>query len=99
MMKDEINGTLAVIDNYNFCDMQTNRQTGGHGDSMTDPAQMAESVKIKIRKWSKPSNIKGFLVLQLFTLFDQKSPALLVPVANGVDRQTTDDKRTSQLMD
>ena len=27
-------------------DKQTNRQTDGHGDSMTDPAQRAESVKI-----------------------------------------------------
>ena len=27
-------------------DKQTNRQTSGHGDSMTDPAQRAESVKI-----------------------------------------------------
>ena len=25
---------------------QTNRQTNGHGDSMTDPAQRAESVKM-----------------------------------------------------
>ena len=25
---------------------QTNKQTNGHGDSMTDPAQRAESVKI-----------------------------------------------------
>ena len=27
----------------------TNRQTNGHGNSMTDPAQRAESVKIKSR--------------------------------------------------
>ena len=33
---------LAVIDNYNFCD----KHTYGHGDSMTDPAQRAESLKI-----------------------------------------------------
>ena len=26
-------------------DRQTNTQTDGHGDSMTDPAQRAESVK------------------------------------------------------
>ena len=26
-------------------DIQTDRQTHGHGDSMTDPAQRAESVK------------------------------------------------------
>ena len=26
-------------------DKQTDRQTDGHGDSMTDPAQRAESVK------------------------------------------------------
>ena len=26
-------------------DTQTDRQTDGHGDSMTDPAQRAESVK------------------------------------------------------
>ena len=29
--------TLAVINNYKFYD----RQTDGHGDSMTDPAEMA----------------------------------------------------------
>ena len=29
---------------------QTNRHTDGHGDSMTDPAQRAESVKI--RSWN-----------------------------------------------
>ena len=28
-------------------DKQTDRQTNGYGDSMTDPAQRAESVKIK----------------------------------------------------
>ena len=28
-------------------DKQTDRQTDGHGDSMTDPAQRAESVKNK----------------------------------------------------
>ena len=33
--------TLAVIDNYNFCDKHTHR----HGNSMTDPAQRAKSVK------------------------------------------------------
>ena len=27
-------------------DRQTNKHTDGHGDSMTDPAQRAESVKI-----------------------------------------------------
>ena len=38
---------LYVIDNYNFCDRHTNKhtQTDGHHDSMTDPAQSAESVK------------------------------------------------------
>ena len=34
--------TLAVMDNYNFYD----GQTVGHADSMTDPAQRAESVNI-----------------------------------------------------
>ena len=29
-------------------DTQTDTQTHGHGDSMTDPAQRAESVKIKL---------------------------------------------------
>ena len=29
-------------------DRQTNKQTDGHGDSMTDPAQRAESVKIQV---------------------------------------------------
>ena len=31
---------------------QTDRQTNGHGDSMTDPAQRAESVK-RVAKISK----------------------------------------------
>ena len=42
MKKDKKPDTLAVIDNY----IQTDRQTDRHGDSMTDPAQRAESVKI-----------------------------------------------------
>ena len=41
MKKDKKSNTLAVVDNYNCCDIQTD----GHGDSMTDPAQMAELVK------------------------------------------------------
>ena len=45
MKKDKKPDTLAVIDNFNFCDIQTDRQTDGHGDSMTDPVQRAESVK------------------------------------------------------
>ena len=46
MKKDKKPDTLAVIDNDNCCDIQTDRQTDGHGDSMTDPAQRAEWVKI-----------------------------------------------------
>ena len=42
MKKDEKPDTLAVIGNYNFCDIKTD----GPGDSMTDPAQRAKSVKI-----------------------------------------------------
>ena len=38
---------LAVIDNYNFYDRHTLIHTYGHGDSMTDPAKGAESVKPK----------------------------------------------------
>ena len=41
MKTDKIYDTLAVIDNYNFCDIQTD----GQGDSMTDPASRAESMK------------------------------------------------------
>ena len=41
MKKEEKPDTLAVINNYNFCD----RQTDGHGDSMTNLAQRAQSVK------------------------------------------------------
>ena len=41
MKKDKISDTLAVIDNYNFCDIQTD----GQGDSMTDPVWRAESMK------------------------------------------------------
>ena len=35
---------------------QTDRQTDGHGDSMTDPAQRAESVK-RNRKWKERQKI------------------------------------------
>ena len=43
----------------------TNRQTDGHGDSMTDPAQRAESVKI----WSFGSNYQEMVHLwQTFCL-------------------------------
>ena len=45
MKKDKQPNNLAVIDNYNFCDRHTNRHTDGHGDSMNNPAQRAESVK------------------------------------------------------
>ena len=45
MKKDERPDTLAIIDNYNFYDRQTYIHKYGHGDSMTDPAQRAESVK------------------------------------------------------
>ena len=45
MKKDKKPNTSAVIDNYNFYDRQTDRLTYGHGDSMTDPAQRAKSVK------------------------------------------------------
>ena len=31
-------------------DRQTDKHTHGHGDSMTDPAQRAESVKITLKK-------------------------------------------------
>ena len=46
MKKDEIPDTLAVTDNYNFCDRQTDTQTDGHVNSKTDLAQRAESGKI-----------------------------------------------------
>ena len=36
-------------------DKQTDRQTDGHGDSMTDPAQRAESVKILHTGNTRPS--------------------------------------------
>ena len=36
---------MAIIDNYNMFDKYTYRHTDRHGDSMTDPAQRAESVK------------------------------------------------------
>ena len=41
MKKDKNSDYLAIIDNYNFYD----RHTYGDGDSMTDPAQRAQSVK------------------------------------------------------
>ena len=45
MKKDKKYDTLAVIDNNNFCDIQTD----GHGDSMTNPARRAESVKMRLK--------------------------------------------------
>ena len=45
MKKGKKPNTLAVIENYNFSDKHTDIQTDGHGDSITDPAQRAESVK------------------------------------------------------
>ena len=45
MRKYEKLDTLAVIENYTVCDRHTDTQTDGHGDSMTDPAHMDESVK------------------------------------------------------
>ena len=44
MKKDKKPDTLTVINNYNFCDIQTD----GHGNSMTNPAQGAKSVKTQI---------------------------------------------------
>ena len=45
--------TLAVINNYYHCDIHTHR----HGDSMTDPAQRAKSVKnVKLVR-----SFKGYL--------------------------------------
>ena len=35
-------------------DKQTDKQTHGHGDSMTDPAQRAESVKIQANIYRGP---------------------------------------------
>ena len=35
---------LAILDNYNFGDKHTHRQTDGHSDSKTNPAQRAESM-------------------------------------------------------
>ena len=35
-----------MAQNDKHTDKHTDRQTDGHGDSMTDPAQRAESVKI-----------------------------------------------------
>ena len=42
MKKDKKSDTLAVINNFNFSDIQTD----GHGDSMTEPARRAELMKI-----------------------------------------------------
>ena len=46
MKKDKKPDTLAVIDNYKFYDRQTHKQTDKPGDSMTDPAKRAKSVKM-----------------------------------------------------
>ena len=37
----------SFYDNYNFYDRHTHIYTYGHGKSMSDPAQRAESVKIQ----------------------------------------------------
>ena len=44
-------------------DRQTDRQTDGHGDSMTDPAQRAESVKILSWYMVKPKSRAVYPVL------------------------------------
>ena len=49
MKKDEKPDTLAVIDNYR--QTYTHIHTYGHGDSMTNPAQRTESVKIYEEAW------------------------------------------------
>ena len=46
MKKDKKPDTLAVIDNYNLYDRHTDTQTDGHGNSLTNPAQRADSVKM-----------------------------------------------------
>ena len=48
MKKDNEPDDFAFINNYNFYDRQTDRHSYGHGDSMTYPAQRAESVKIVV---------------------------------------------------
>ena len=40
-------------------DRQTDRQTDGHGDSMTDPAQRAESVKRPCRAGGQRLNFES----------------------------------------
>ena len=57
MKKDGKPDTMAVINNYNFC----LKHTDGHGPSMTDPAQRADSVKILISKL----NSKNFKVIKI----------------------------------
>ena len=44
MKKDKNADHLAIIDNYKFCDKHTDK----HGNSMTDPAQRAESMKMVV---------------------------------------------------
>ena len=46
MNKDERSDPLAAIFNYNFYDTHAYTHTNGHRDSMTDPAQRAESVNL-----------------------------------------------------
>ena len=45
--RKQIPDTLAVIDNYKFCDTHTGIHTDEHGDSMANPAQRADSVKLE----------------------------------------------------
>ena len=57
-------------------DRQTDRQTDGHGDSMTDPAQRAESVKILLLvrfcllHSTHPTSVSGEFVLEFSILVD-----------------------------
>ena len=46
MRKDGKPDTLAVIDNYNLCDIQTDR----HGDYMTKILEIPEKLPDKVKK-------------------------------------------------
>ena len=43
--EEKKNDTLAVIDNYKFCDTQIHKHTERQGNSITNPSQRAQLVK------------------------------------------------------
>ena len=73
---------MSVLDNYNF-DRQTHKHTDGHGDSMTDTAQRAESVKILIL-YCCPGSDTGQLTFSGINSFEELNIATLEGLSDAI---------------